>query len=94
LVRGGGGANIEVLEPRTLLFSADLSAYPPGPPMSTLVAGNGSVLFFNDDRVHGAELWRSDGTQEGTRLVRDIRPGAAGSVSVPTNPNVYIPRAS
>src|SRR5262249_39814620 len=27
---------------------------------------------------HGAELWRSDGTAEGTVLVRDINPGAAG----------------
>jgi ELWxxDGT repeat protein len=38
------------------------------------------ILFGANDGVHGAELWRSDGTEEGTFLVRDIVPGSAGSV--------------
>lgn len=29
--------------------------------------------------MHGAELWTSDGTAAGTRLLRDITPGALGS---------------
>jgi len=38
--------------------------------------GVGNALFFiANDGVHGFELWRSDGTPEGTMLVRDIRPG-------------------
>jgi ELWxxDGT repeat protein len=38
--------------------------------------GVGNTLFFiANDGVHGFELWRSDGTPEGTMLVRDIRPG-------------------
>jgi len=37
------------------------------------------LAFVADDRVHGAELWFSDATAEGTRLVADLRPGAAGS---------------
>lgn len=31
------------------------------------------------DSAHGDELWRTDGTVDGTRLVADLRPGADGS---------------
>ena len=36
-------------------------------------------LFAADDGVHGVEPWRSDGRAEGTALVADLMPGAAGS---------------
>ena len=32
-------------------------------------------LFLADDGVHGDELWFSDGTPDGTRMVKDIFPG-------------------
>jgi ELWxxDGT repeat protein len=35
----------------------------------------GTAFFINRDPTHGRELWRSDGTREGTKLVRDIKPG-------------------
>ncbi len=41
---------------------------------------NGALLFFATDEAHGRELWRSDGTADGTQLVRDIRPGPEGSI--------------
>ena len=37
------------------------------------------VFFFASDGISGAELWASDGTKEGTVLVKDINPGPASS---------------
>ena len=55
--------------------------YPvPGNVPSTELTAAGSFLFFRlDDNVHGPELWRSDGTAEGTVMVKDIYPGPATS---------------
>lgn len=41
---------------------------------------NGKVLFVANDVVtNGEELWITDGTTDGTQLVKDINPGPAGS---------------
>lgn len=37
------------------------------------------LLFVAYDRAHGTELWTTDGTPEGTRLLRDIKPGPMSS---------------
>ncbi|HEX5753913.1 MAG TPA: ELWxxDGT repeat protein [Archangium sp.] len=40
----------------------------------------GTALFFTaNDGIHGEELWKTDGTAEGTVLVKDIFPGRSGS---------------
>lgn len=40
----------------------------------------GRLLVVGTDRAHGQELWTTDGTAAGTRLVADIAPGADSSV--------------
>jgi ELWxxDGT repeat protein len=41
--------------------------------------GFGKCLFAASDGFHGLELWRSDGTADGTVLIADIAPGPAPS---------------
>jgi ELWxxDGT repeat protein len=42
---------------------------------SYLTAFNDKLYFFTNDNVNGEELWVSDGTENGTQLVKDIFPG-------------------
>jgi ELWxxDGT repeat protein len=39
----------------------------------------GTLFFTARDAHHGREVWRSNGTREGTLLVKDIRPGTESS---------------
>lgn len=44
-------------------------------PTGHFASGGGVLYFLADDRVHGREVWRSDGTAAGTWLVADLAPG-------------------
>jgi ELWxxDGT repeat protein len=39
----------------------------------------GTLFLAAHEPTHGQELWKSDGTRAGTRLVRDINPGTGNS---------------
>jgi ELWxxDGT repeat protein len=47
-----------------------------------LIVVNGRLVFAADDGVHGEELWVSNGTATGTKLLKDIDPGSASSLPV------------
>ena len=40
--------------------------------MSSIVFLGSSVLITADDGQHGMELWRSNGTAAGTKMLKDI----------------------
>lgn len=65
------GANPEIEFPST----ADSNYY---------VANNHFLFFTANDGVHGRELWRTNGTAEGTILVKDINLGSASTTFGPT----------
>ena len=44
-----------------------------------LVGIGGAVYFMADDRDSGAELWKTDGTEAGTVMVKDVEPGPRSS---------------
>jgi ELWxxDGT repeat protein len=48
---------------------------------------NGKIYFAFDDNINGRELWVSDGTPAGTKLLKDIRTGgySSGPVSFSVN---------
>lgn len=64
--------------------SASRTFCPDGSNPYNLTAANGFLFFVAEDRnpEAGGELWRSDGTESGTFLVKEIYPGACSSVPV------------
>src|SRR5438552_7449515 len=73
----GGACFIHPLESRRML-SVDLfsDTNPAGGTTSTAFVfdANGSLYFNADDGTHGVELYKSNGTQAGTSMLKDINP--------------------
>ncbi len=43
------------------------------------VAGD-NLFFMSEDQESGLEIWKTDGTLEGTHMIKDINPGSADSI--------------
>ncbi len=66
-------------EPRLLKDIAGEPATPASSHPAGLRSIDDVVYFAASSAAYGRELWRSDGTAEGTALLKDIVPGAEGS---------------
>ena len=51
-----------------------------------LIAVGGKLLFTARDDTHGVELWTSDGTENGTTMVKDIHSGGSSAFNLEDSP--------
>ncbi len=66
---------------------ADLNKYPAGSGPQRFESVGSTLFFTANDRLHGEELWRSDGTSSGTAMVRDVNLIASANISHMVNVN-------
>ncbi|MCY1017757.1 ELWxxDGT repeat protein [Pyxidicoccus sp. MSG2] len=78
--RGTSSAALEVTGPELVadLRSGYWSTRPGSAPSGFMDLG-GTALFAATEASSGRELWTSDGTEAGTQLLKDLRPGAESS---------------
>ncbi len=69
-----GTVNFENLDPLEVTTSFHHTCVGESSSPGPGVAVGGKLLFAANDGEHGRELWSSDGTAAGTRIVRDINP--------------------
>jgi ELWxxDGT repeat protein len=72
-----GTVLVKDINPGTISYYGN--TYPAGSNPFYLTNVNGTLFFTANDGTNGTELWQSNGTADGTALVKDIRPGAPGS---------------
>src|SRR5262245_30825654 len=83
--RAGRPRLLEPLETRALLSATpqmlkDINTQPViDSPFNPSIEVNGILYGTGSDDSNGWELWKSDGTAEGTVLVKDVVPGTASS---------------
>jgi ELWxxDGT repeat protein len=65
----------------TATLVKDIAAAEFGSVPHSFTNGGQTAYFVSTDRAHGRELWRTDGSAAGTKLVKDVNPGPADSDS-------------
>lgn len=72
-------AAVQCFADAELVFDLNRGTTPLGSNPGQFVSLGSLVLFVADDGIHGRELWQSDGTAAGTRMVIDLLPGPKGA---------------
>ena len=62
-------------QPFTLVKDININTFPVASNPEHLTEVNGKLFFVAQNTTTGQELWTSDGTASGTKLVKDIYPG-------------------
>ncbi len=75
-----GGPTLEELG---LEGPVSLATFSPGDGPANFAVAGSQLFFVASDGTHGRELWVTNGTAQGTAMVKDIVPGSTGSY--PTN---------
>ena len=68
------------------IYSGSTGSYPNSSVPNNFIEFNGKVYFSAQDGTSGTELWVSDGTPNGTTLLKDINPGSSSS----SNPDQFL----
>jgi ELWxxDGT repeat protein len=71
---------VEALEARVLLSAVDLGDV--GQFASPMTLYHGAYYFTAGDGIHGDELWKTDGTAAGTKLVKEINPNISTAATI------------
>ena len=89
---GCGSSSAQGGETLSLLLQGDSAVGTEGSFIwiTTLSTVDGEAFFFASDPVSGSEPWISDGTPEGTRLLKDIMPGSADSSPTPLFEHTFV----
>jgi ELWxxDGT repeat protein len=76
-----GHSHVSVTAKGSGAFGAGATCDPhtPASNPTAVVEAAGTTFFTADDGVHGQELWKTDGTDAGTSLVKNIHPGGGDS---------------
>jgi ELWxxDGT repeat protein len=81
---GSHGRELWVTDPANKADTHIVHEHVPGTAATSIndpgQVANGNILYYvpANDPVTGAEVWRTDGTEAGTRVVKDITPGLGG----------------